>query len=169
MSSIQEPDRRLSLRNKLSIGQDFGRGRSTDSISPPSLQRARRRACSSTSSATTYGETPLANISAGSSTSDRANSVLSSTTFGAHEEPRTRCTSLEGIASRFNEFSLEVKHDHEKLASLAISSTRITEYRVRHGKDLFAGLRCQAAPEPSAGTWRILSRVRLNPSCLRIF
>lgn len=164
MSSIQEPNRRLSLRNKLSIGQNFDRERSTDSISPPSLQRARGRTSSNTSSTSgsTYGEIPLTDISAGSSTSERVNSALSQTTFEANEEPRIRCTSLKGIASSFNEFSLEVKQDHEKLAALALSSTRITEYRVRHGKDLFAGLRSQAAPEPGAGSWRILSRVRLT-------
>lgn len=165
---MREPDRRLSLRKQLGVVQASVRDRSVDSISPPPSQRARpdTNLGTSTPNRSSSEELPVPDVRAGCSSNARANPASLTTaalslmaTLQAHDESGFRRTSVEGMADNFNKFFLELKHDHEKLVSLALSSTRVADHRVRHGKDLFAGLRNEPALEAGAGTWRIPSIV----------
>lgn len=81
------------------------------------------------------------------------------TTPKAQTESNVEWTVEETI-SRLDACRQDVKRGHAQLTGYILESTKATEHRVRHGKDLFANIRTPVMTEKGTNTIRIRSKVR---------
>lgn len=67
--------------------------------------------------------------------------------------------TIPKIISQLNTCRQDVKEGHAKLTGYILESTKVTERRIRHGRDLFANVRTPVLTEKKSTTMRIKSKV----------
>ncbi|KAK9437639.1 enhancer of zeste 2 isoform a [Metarhizium brunneum] len=70
--------------------------------------------------------------------------------------------TIPKIISQLNTCRQDVKEGHAKLTGYILESTKVTERRIRHGRDLFANVRTPVLTEKKSTTMRIKSKQHLK-------